>query len=112
MIHHPPHEGGTGFGRGLTDAVGFESALEREGAELVIHGHNHVTSVAHLQGPKGKIPVVGVPSASASGGTPSHQAGYHLFDFDMTEQGIGLRARQISFGATGASETPLDLASR
>jgi 3',5'-cyclic AMP phosphodiesterase CpdA len=112
MIHHPPHEGGAGFGRGLTDAIGFESALEREGAELVIHGHNHVTSVAHLQGPKGKIPVVGVPSASASGGTPSHQAGYHLFDFDMTEQGIGLSARQISFGATGASETPLDLASR
>ena len=112
MIHHPPHEGGAGFGRGLTDAIGFESALEREGAELVIHGHNHVSSVAHLQGPKGKIPVVGVPSASAAGGTPSHQAGYHLFDFDMTEQGIGLSARQISFGATGASETPLDLASR
>jgi 3',5'-cyclic AMP phosphodiesterase CpdA len=109
MIHHPPHEGGASFGRGLTDAVGFESALEREGAELVIHGHNHTTSVAHLQGPKGLIPVVGVPSASACGGTPSHQAGYHLFDFDMTEHGIGISARRIGIDKHGASESPLDL---
>ncbi len=111
MIHHPPYEGGARIGRGLTDAIGFESALEREGAELVIHGHNHVTSVAHLNGPKGLIPVVGVPSASASGGTPSHQAGYHLFDFDMTEQGITLSARQVSVGKDGATESPLDLSS-
>ncbi len=109
MIHHPPHEGGARFGRGLTDAIGFESVLEREGAELVLHGHNHVTSVAHLKGPKGTIPVVGVPSASANGGTPSHTAGYHLFDFDMTEQGIGITARQIGFGAQGMTESPLDL---
>ena len=112
MIHHPPHEGGAGFGRGLTDAVGFESALEREGAELVIHGHNHVTSVAHLKGPRGLIPVVGVPSASAAGGTPSHRAGYHLFDFDMTEQGISVSARQIAFGEQGVNESPLDLDTR
>jgi len=70
-----------------------------------------VTSVAHLNGPKGLIPVVGVPSASASGGTPSHQAGYHLFDFDMTEQGITLSARQVSVGKDGATESPLDLSS-
>lgn len=109
MIHHPPHEGGAGFGRGLTDAAGFESVLEREGAELVLHGHNHVTSVAHLAGPSGAIPVVGVASASASGGTADHQAGYHLFDFDMTEQGIGITARQVRFDVNGKTENPLDL---
>lgn len=110
MIHHPPHVGGAKFGRGLSDAAGFEGVLEREGAELVIHGHNHVTSLAHILGPKGAIPVVGVPSASASAGTPGHRAGYHLFDFDMTEQGIGISARQISVDHHGASELPLDLA--
>jgi 3',5'-cyclic AMP phosphodiesterase CpdA len=109
MIHHPPHEGGARFGRGLTDAARFEGVLEREGAELVIHGHNHATSVAHLSGPKGKIPVVGVPSASAVGGSASHRAGYHLFDFDMTETGIGISARQVRFDERGKSENALDL---
>ena len=56
--------------------------------------------------------MVGVPSASAAGGTPSHRAGYHLFDFDMTEQGISVSARQIAFGEQGVNESPLDLDTR
>ncbi len=79
MIHHPPHRGGARGGRGLRDSAQLEAVLAKHGAELVIHGHNHRASVAHLPGPNGPVPVVGVPSASAVPGSPGHRASYHLY---------------------------------
>ena len=93
LIHHPPHRGGTGAGRGLTDATAFEELLARTGADLILHGHNHVTSVNRVAGPKGPIPVVGVPSCSAVRGTLTHRAGYHVFDVDLTESGPVITGR-------------------
>ena len=81
MIHHPPHITGAKRGRGLRDAAAFESVIARHGADLVIHGHNHRTSVAHLMGPGGPVPVVGVPSCSAIPGSHGHLAAYHLYRF-------------------------------
>jgi 3',5'-cyclic AMP phosphodiesterase CpdA len=82
MIHHPPHVTGAKRGRGLRDASAFESVIARHGADLVIHGHNHRTSVAPLPGPRGPVPVVGVPSCSAVPGTHGHLAAYHLYRFE------------------------------
>jgi 3',5'-cyclic AMP phosphodiesterase CpdA len=82
MIHHPPHRKGAPIARALTDASAFEAIIQRSGAELVIHGHNHRLSVAHIKGPKGPVPVIGVASGSAIGGTPDHRAGYNLFEID------------------------------
>jgi 3',5'-cyclic AMP phosphodiesterase CpdA len=79
LIHHPPHVGGAPPGRNLTDASRFEAMIARVGADLVIHGHNHVGSVAHIEGPAGWVPVIGAPSASARGGALIHRAGYHLY---------------------------------
>ena len=79
MIHHPPHRIGASTGRGLRDARKFEEIIARHGADLVIHGHNHRSSVARLRGPGGLVPVVGVASCSAVPGTPGHRAAYHLF---------------------------------
>ena len=93
LIHHPPHRGGTGAGRGLTDAKAVEELLARTGADLILHGHNHVTSVNRVAGPKGPIPVVGVPSCSAVRGTLTHRAGYHVFDVDLTESGPVITGR-------------------
>lgn len=94
MIHHPPHVGGAAPGRNLTDAPRFEETLARVGAELVIHGHNHVGSVAYLRGPgRGRIPVIGAPSASAKGGAMIHKAGYHLYTIDADETGFLLTAQ-------------------
>jgi 3',5'-cyclic AMP phosphodiesterase CpdA len=92
MIHHPPHVGGAQAGRNLTDAPAFEAMIARVGAELIVHGHNHVGSLAHLKGPRGPVPVIGAPSASARGGTLTHRAGYHLFTIDRDETGFLLRA--------------------
>jgi len=65
LIHHPPLEGQAPHSRGLRDAADLQRVLGRYGADLVLHGHNHVAMVSSYPGPHGRpIPVVGVPSAS------------------------------------------------
>jgi 3',5'-cyclic AMP phosphodiesterase CpdA len=92
LIHHPPHRSGAEPGRNLTDARAFEAMIERVGAELVLHGHMHVGSLAHLKGPRGPVPVIGAPSASARSGALTHQAGYHLFTVGEDATGYYLTA--------------------
>ena len=101
MIHHPPHVGGAPAGRNLVDARGFEAMIERAGAELVIHGHNHVGSLAWLMGPTGKVPVLGAPSASARGGAVVHSAGYYLYAIETEGTGFGLSAQLRGLMADG-----------
>jgi 3',5'-cyclic AMP phosphodiesterase CpdA len=102
LIHHPPHLGGAQPGRDLTDAKSFEAMIRRTGAELVLHGHNHVGSTAQLPGPRGPVPVIGAPSASARGGTRTHKAGYLLFTIDRDETGFLLSAEIRGLTADGA----------
>lgn len=80
MIHHPPHRKGASPGRGLSDARKFETLICKHGAELIIHGHNHRHSIAHIAGPKGPVPIVGVASASAVPGTERHRAAWQMYD--------------------------------
>ena len=64
LIHHPPLRRQAGWHRGLRDAGRFTRVLKRHGAELVLHGHNHVQTVHELDTATGPAIVVGVPSAS------------------------------------------------
>ncbi|GJE57073.1 MULTISPECIES: metallophosphoesterase family protein [Methylobacterium] len=80
MIHHPPHPGGARSGRELKDAAAFTAMIARAGADLILHGHNHVGSVAFVEGPNGAVPIVGAPSASAQSIRENHRAAYYLFD--------------------------------
>lgn len=104
MIHHPPLRRGVKFGRGLTDAKAFERIMREEGAELVLHGHNHRFSLNHTPGPSGSIPVLGVGSASAVPGTPQHLAEYNLIRLTpggsqpirIERRGIGAHDRKVS----------------
>ena len=63
----------------LLDADVFRNVLAKAGAELVLHGHEHVSSVTWLDGPERRIPAVGVPSASAAPGGRWQPAGYNLY---------------------------------
>jgi len=59
--------------------------LKAHGAELVLHGHDHVHMVNWLPGPNGtRVPAVGVPSASAKPGMDKDAAAYHLYAIDGT----------------------------
>ncbi len=94
MLHHPPHKTGASMGRGLMDAGAFETLIAKHGAELVIHGHNHKLSVTQLRGPDRKpVPVVGVGSASAAGGSRTHRAGYNLFSIARAGDGFAISAQ-------------------
>ncbi len=83
LIHHPPLLSGATAMRNLTDAREFEAVIARHGAELILHGHNHTRSIAHLKSPaartlSGRIPVIGVPSASSTSKASRQRAAYHL----------------------------------
>lgn len=79
LIHHPPLPGQAPPRRALEDAAALADVLDRHGAELVLHGHNHVQMQAWRQHSGRGIPVLGVASASA--GRPHKDeplARYHL----------------------------------
>jgi 3',5'-cyclic AMP phosphodiesterase CpdA len=98
MVHHPPNRGGGPAGRNLTDRREFEEIVTRRGAHLVIHGHNHRMTISYIERGDARIPVVGVQSASATGGTRMHRAGYNLFRIETggNEVKITARARGLS----------------
>ena len=94
LVHHPPHVGGAKAGRNLTDAPAFEAMIRRAGAELVIHGHNHVGSLAWLQGPKARVPVIGAPSASSRVSPLTHGAEYNMYAIGKEDTGFLLTAER------------------
>lgn len=79
MVHHPVAEDGTPWLRRLRDAAELREIIAREGAELVLHGHNHEPARAEIAGPEKPTPVVAVPSCST--GLLSHEplAAYNLY---------------------------------
>jgi len=102
LLHHPPHRGGARALRGLQDAEAFEAVIARHGAELVLHGHNHKQSVHYLPGPTGKVPVVGVASASARPGAHHPGAAYNLFSISREGDRLSISARTRGIvGETG-----------
>jgi 3',5'-cyclic AMP phosphodiesterase CpdA len=64
LIHHPPVPGLTPHRRALEDAAELKTVLEEEGAELVLHGHNHHHSHVTLASRHGPVNIFGLPSAS------------------------------------------------
>jgi 3',5'-cyclic AMP phosphodiesterase CpdA len=65
LIHHPPVSARSHWFRRLVGADLVRHAVGRFGAELVLHGHDHHTSIGWLPGPSGReIPVVGAASPS------------------------------------------------
>jgi 3',5'-cyclic AMP phosphodiesterase CpdA len=79
LIHHPPKSGVVSWRKRLTDAEAFQKTIQDCGAELILHGHSHHPSRTYLETSEGRVPVIGVASASAAGKNPKHRARYHLY---------------------------------
>lgn len=78
MIHHPPLPGQAREAKALRDAHELSELIARHGAELVIHGHNHLSMQAEV-GTR-RTPVIGVPAASMSlGHVREPLARYHVY---------------------------------
>jgi 3',5'-cyclic AMP phosphodiesterase CpdA len=78
LIHHPPESEAPRHKR-LTDARAFKAVIAQHGAELILHGHDHIHQLHWLIGPEGRVPAVGVPSASAAPGKGVDAGGYNLY---------------------------------
>jgi len=94
LIHHPLTSDSRH--KRLTDSDAVLALLRRHGADLVLHGHDHVHSTMWFDGPHGRIPAIGVPSASsvAHGRIPA--AAYNLFNIER--EGERWRCEQVVRG--------------
>jgi 3',5'-cyclic AMP phosphodiesterase CpdA len=82
LIHHPPVSQ-AGRSKALLDAPVLLRIIAAHGADLVLHGHDHLHMINWLTGPNGtRVPAVGVPSASAAPGTSKDAAAYNLYRID------------------------------
>jgi 3',5'-cyclic AMP phosphodiesterase CpdA len=107
LLHHPPLAAVAGWRRRLIDAEAFRRIILRRGADLVLHGHEHLLLGARLQGPDGPIPVAGVPSASSLDPRPERGARYRIYDIGGGTDGWTLRSQIRAYRSTTGSFGPL-----
>ncbi|MCX4245950.1 metallophosphoesterase family protein [Paraliomyxa miuraensis] len=79
LIHHPVVDGVSGARHGLLDLEAFSRVVARHGAELVLHGHEHVTIETELRGPKGSVPIHGISSGTSVSKKPGRQACFSVY---------------------------------
>ena len=91
LVHHPLKSDARQ--KRLTDSAALLALLKRWGVELVLHGHDHIHSTMWFEGPIGKIPAIGVPSASALAHGHYPAAAYNLFAIEKDND--GWRCEQI-----------------
>ncbi|MEQ8900709.1 MAG: metallophosphoesterase [Roseovarius sp.] len=102
MIHHPPLPGTVSSRKHLRDHAEFCALLEREGVEMVLHGHSHRSHHQMLPTCDGPAPVIGVPSASSMHHEP---AAYNLYRITRADDGWQVEATTRYMGAAGHMET-------
>ena len=85
LIHHPPVPGLTTPRRALDDATELKLVLEEEGAELVLHGHNHRNTHLTLKSRHGPVNIVGVSSASTPVKSHDDPATWYLYKIRRQE---------------------------
>jgi len=84
LVHHPPLSGQAGWRRGLRDAKKLKDIIVANGAELILHGHNHEQTIRELETVTGMATIVGVPSASEAveGRVPAARYNEYLIERD------------------------------
>ncbi|CAF26417.1 metallophosphoesterase family protein [Bartonella quintana] len=82
MIHHPPFHHATSWHKKLWGIERFLKVIKHHGCDLVLHGHTHLPTLNIVEGTMGKIPIVGVASASQAFGDNPPPAGFNLFSIE------------------------------
>lgn len=102
LIHHPPNQELQHPSFGLKGHKLFRQVIAEHGAELVLHGHTHRSSIHSIPGQGKEVPVVGVAAASAAqGGTLDDPARYNLFKIERAGEGWTCTMREYGFQRLG-----------
>lgn len=84
LLHHPVAEGAVNWRKALADRARLRDVLRREGAELVLHGHAREARFDAIEGPRGPIPCLCVPSSSALPNPKDEGARWHRLALSWT----------------------------
>lgn len=102
LIHHPPNPELQHPSFGLKGHKLFRQVIAEHGAELVLHGHTHRSSIHSIPGKGKEVPVVGVAAASAAqGGTLDDPARYNLFRIERSGTGWSCTMREYGYQRLG-----------
>ena len=98
LIHHPPLSKPAYERKALMDRAEFAAVIAAHGAELILHGHTHMSGLAFLPTPEGRSPVVSVPSASARPTEHHDPSRYHLYRIERDGSGwrIDVEVREVA----------------
>lgn len=103
LIHHPPNAELQHPSFGLKGHKLFRQVIAEHGAELILHGHTHRSSIHSIPGRNHEVPVVGVAAASAAqGGTLDDPARYNLFRIEKSGEGWTCTMREYGFQRLGS----------
>ncbi|MCA9714516.1 MAG: metallophosphoesterase [Myxococcales bacterium] len=80
LIHHPVMPGVSKARHDLLDLAGFGAVIERHGAELILHGHEHKHIEGVLPGPEGPALVHGVGSGTCLSLKPGREGAFTYFE--------------------------------
>ena len=99
MIHHPPNLEARHPRLGLYGAKLFRAAVATHGAELILHGHTHKSSIFAIPGLTGDVPVVGVAAAGAAQSEDGGEdpARYNLFKIERLGTAWSCTMREFGF---------------
>jgi 3',5'-cyclic AMP phosphodiesterase CpdA len=108
MIHHPPVRDAVPQHKRLFGIRRFQRVVRKHGVELVLHGHSHLPSLFHIDGPDGPVPVVGVAATGQAPGGHSPAAQWNMIE--VAGRPGKWAARLTRRGLTGLSLPPSALA--
>jgi 3',5'-cyclic AMP phosphodiesterase CpdA len=97
LIHHPVIADQAKRYKRLVDGNKLLALVARVGADLVLHGHNHTDTLAWCPTPSGRVPVIGIPSASSIDEQLHPPAQYNLYGIakDGDEWRIDMVSRRL-----------------
>lgn len=106
MLHHPPTRCLVVWRKRLEDLQALEEVLQREGAELVLHGHSHRATVSHIAGTD--IPVISSSSASHAPGHEDSAAGWNHIGIEQAPAGWNITVQRRFLAPSGTMcDSPL-----
>lgn len=103
MIHHPPNPELQHPSFGLKGNKLFRKVIADHGAELILHGHTHRSSIHSIAGRNHEVPVIGVAAASAAQGSGlDDPARYNLFRIEKNSSAWTCTMREFGYQRLGS----------